>query len=180
MNKMVFFLLTALFAVSAFCAPAKVRFSEDGFIDIDKVGFALVWMDRRWRQSPASSAKNDTTWKLLKRTDNLMVYKVNGTDGAPGEITMKLSPGKEKNQFILTTEARFSGECDPSFLGIKAQRISVADFGGLKYSINGKVSTFPVKFKKYMLWSGKCNQYKNAFRQRLDHFIRPLLYAHAG
>ena len=121
MNKMVFFLLTALFAVSAFCAPAKVRFSEDGFIDIDKVGFALVWMDRRWRQSPASSAKNDTTWKLLKRTNNLMVYKVNGTDGAPGEITMKLSPGKEKNQFILTTEARFSGECDPSFLGIKAR-----------------------------------------------------------
>lgn len=160
MTKTIFTFLTVLFAVSAFCAPAKVRFTKDGFIDIDQIGFTLVWMDKNWKQSPASSAKNDTTWKLIKCTDDQMIYKVNGTDGAPGEIVMKLAPGRDENQFILTADARFSGECSPNFLGLKALRLSVADFGGLKYAINGKVETFPAKYKKYVLWSGKCDQFK--------------------
>ena len=160
MTKFTLSFLTVMFAVSAFCAPAKVSFTPEGFINIDKLGFALVWIDRKWKQSPASSAKNDVVWKLVKRTDNLMVYKVNGADGAPGEITMKITPGAEKNQYILTASAVFSGECNPNFLGIKPQRISLADFGGLKYAVDGKIAAFPLKFGKYTLWSKKCSSLK--------------------
>ena len=74
MTKFTLSFLTVMFAVSAFCAPAKVSFTPEGFINIDKLGFALVWIDRKWKQSPASSAKNDVVWKLVKRTDNLLIY----------------------------------------------------------------------------------------------------------
>ena len=42
-----FILLLAVSAAAAFSAQAKVHFTKDGFINIDGLGFSLVWADAK-------------------------------------------------------------------------------------------------------------------------------------
>ena len=156
MKKFCFFLLV-LISTAAFAVSEAVHFTKDGFINIDGLGFSLVWADSKWHQSPASNKKNDPIWSLVKVTDSELFYKVNPPDGTPGTVSLKITRGANKGEYTLTANAAFSGNCSPNFFGITAQRISVADFGGSKYVINGKEYVFNKDFKKYALWTNSFN-----------------------
>ena len=146
-------LLLILCTAAVFSVQAKVHFTKDGFINIDGLGFSLVWADAKWHQSPASNKANDPIWNLVKADKNELLYKVNPPDGNPGKVALKITRGEKNNVYVLTLNAEFSGECRANFLGISAQRLSVSDFGGTKYIVNGKEFTFNKEFKQYTLWS---------------------------
>ena len=148
-----FILLLAVSAAAAFSAHAKVHFTKDGFINIDGLGFSLVWADAKWHQSPASNKANDPIWSLVKAEKNELLYKVNPPDSNPGTVVLKITQGEKSNVYNLTVDAAFSGECSANFFGISVQRLSVSDFGGTKYIIDGKEFVFNKEFKKYTLWS---------------------------
>lgn len=144
-------------AVTLWSAQNKVKFTKDGFIDVDGVGFSLVWMDQKWKQHVASSKQDDPVWNLKKYSANEMVYTLNPPDGTPGKVVLKITPDKEKNRYIFSIDAAFEGKCNPNFFGITAQRLSVADFGGMNYCVDGKKGSFYKEYTKYTLWSKKFN-----------------------
>lgn len=155
--KKIFAAFSIMAAAVLFAAQPKVKFTQDGFIDVDGVGFSLVWMDQKWKQHVASSKDNDPVWKLKKQTSSEMIYSLNPPDGTWGEAVLKITPGENENQYIFSIDAKFQGKCNPNFFGITAQRLSVADFGGMNYVINGKKGTFNKMFIKYTLWSNTFN-----------------------
>ena len=160
MKKIIFVFLLFVTAVGLFASPNKVKFTDDGFIDIDGVYFYLAWMDQKWRQHFASSKHDDPVWKMRKNSSTEMVFNINPPDGTPGKVALKITPGKNKNQYIFSIDAKFEGKCNPNYFGITTSRLTVADFGGLNYTINGKKYTFEKQFKKYTLWSKNFNTFE--------------------
>ena len=159
MKKFGFLLMFFLVAAAVHAAPAKVSFTNDGFINIDGVRFTMVWMDLKWRTTTASDRKNDPVWKPVKISSNEMIYKINTPSGAAGTVTLKIT-ASDRQEYRLTADAAFDGPCRANFFGLVAQRLSVSEFGGANYVINGKKHIFPQEYDVYRFWNGMCKEFQ--------------------
>ena len=169
-------ILLVLFSLVCLCTQAKVKFTSEGFADVDGVVFSLVWMDGRWQRHIASNAGNNAVWKPVKITASEMIYDVTPPSGEPGRVRLWITPGDSSGKYTLRGEAKFKGGCTPNFFGITTSRLPVGSYGGTKFSIDGKIDTFDVEAKRYVLWSNNFKEMKLASKS--GHIVFGPGYAH--